>query len=94
MIISYRNKETSDFAAGKRVKRFSGFQDQGWKRLRILNAAPSLQDLGRLPSNHLEALSGDRNGQCSIRINEQWRICFEWALGDPGPSLVEIVDYH
>ena len=51
-------------------------------------------DLGALPGNRLEALKGDRKGQYSIRVNDQWRICFEWPTGSPGPANVEIVDYH
>ncbi|WP_083782904.1 type II toxin-antitoxin system RelE/ParE family toxin [Roseibium sp. TrichSKD4] len=58
----------------------------------ILDAAESISDLAALPSNRFEALSGDREGQFSIRINQQWRICFEWP--DDGPENVEIVDYH
>ena len=61
--------------------------------LAILNAAPSLDVLRRLPSNRLEALQGDRKGQFSIRISSQWRICFSWIAGH-GPANVEIVDYH
>lgn len=59
-----------------------------------MNAATSLNDLSALPSNRLEALRGDRAGQYSIRINQQWRLCFEWPANAPGPSNVEIVDYH
>jgi toxin HigB-1 len=59
-----------------------------------MDAAQSLADLAALPGNRLEALRGDRAGQYSIRINDQWRICFEWPLGSPGPTNVEIVDYH
>jgi toxin HigB-1 len=62
--------------------------------LRRLEAAASFGDLAALPDNRFEALRGDRKGQYSIRINDQWRICFEWADGAPGPSNVEIVDYH
>jgi proteic killer suppression protein len=94
MILSYGNKRTEAFAKGQRVREFSGFDRQGWKRLEILDAAVSLEDLRGLPSNRLEALYGDRQGQFSIRINLQWRICFEWAEGAAGPSNVEIVDYH
>jgi len=94
MILGYRDKRTKDFAEGKFVRPFQGFDRQGWKRLEILNAAMSLADLRGLPSNRLEALGGDRNGQYSIRINQQWRICFEWPADATGPSNVEIVDYH
>jgi proteic killer suppression protein len=60
----------------------------------MLNNAVTLADLMAPPGNRLESLSGDRAGQHSIRINRQWRICFEWPDGQPGPSQVEIVDYH
>jgi len=88
MIVSY------DFAAGKRINAFSGFARSARLKLDRLEAANSLRDHAALPGNRFEALSGDRNGQCSIRINEQWRICFVWADQAPGPSNVEIVDYH
>ena len=94
MISSFRDRRTAAFAAGQFVKAFSGFEDQAAKRLSILNAAPSLATLRALPSNRLEALKGDRAGQYSIRVNRQWRICFEWPDGQPGPSNVEITDYH
>ena len=94
MILSYRDKKTEGFASGTFVKAFQGFEDQAAKRLAILNAAPTLETLRALPSNRLEALRGDRAGQYSIRINQQWRICFEWLDGQPGPSNVEIIDYH
>jgi proteic killer suppression protein len=76
------------------VKEFSGFARQAEVRLDRLDAATSLRDLGALPGNRLEALKGNRKGQHSIRINDQWRICFEWPDGSPGPANVEIVDYH
>jgi proteic killer suppression protein len=63
-------------------------------KLDRMEAATSLGDLAALPGNRFEALRGDRKGQYSIRINDQWRICFEWLRGAPGPSNVEIVDYH
>ncbi len=94
MILSYRDKKTESFARGEFVKAFQGFEDQAAKRLAILNAAPSLDTLRALPSNRLEALRGDRAGQFSIRINQQWRICFDWPEGQSGPDSVEIVDYH
>jgi proteic killer suppression protein len=94
MILGYRDKRTRAFADGGRVRAFSGFERQGWNRLEILDAAPSLAVLRELPSNRLEALKGDRAAQFSIRINEQWRICFEWPAGAPEPSNVEITDYH
>jgi toxin HigB-1 len=94
MILSYRDKRTETFANGGLVRAFQGFDRQGWKRLEILDAATSLADLAGLPSNRPEALKGDRAGQYSIRINQQWRICFEWPEGAAGPTGVEIVDYH
>lgn len=94
MIKSYRNKRMAAFATGEAVREFRGFATQAYKRLEILEAATSLDDLRGLPSNRLEALKGDRAGQHSIRINRQWRICFRWPSGEPGPSDVEIVDYH
>ena len=94
MIVSYRDKRTARFASGEQVKAFSGFARQAELRLDRLEAATSLADLGALPGNRLEALKGDRAGQFSIRINDQWRICFFWPEGSPGPMDVEIIDYH
>jgi len=94
MIISFKDKKTKAFAEGERVKAFSGFEKQAYKRLLILNLADNIQALKALPSNRLEALKGDRNGQYSIRINDKWRICFEWGDNEQNPSNVEIVDYH
>lgn len=93
MILSFRDKRTSDFAAGRRVKAFESFRRQAENRLEQMDAATSLRDLA-LPGNRLEALKGDRQGQFSIRVNRQWRICFEWPQGSRGPTDVEIVDYH
>ena len=94
MIVSYRDRRTEAFARGEFVRQFQGFDRQAWKRLEILDAATSLADLAALPSNRLEALRGNRLGQYAIRINRQWRICFEWPDGSAGPGNVEIVDYH
>jgi proteic killer suppression protein len=94
VIVSYRDKRTRDFAAGKRVKAFSGIERAARLKLDRLEAATALKDLAGLPGNRFQALAGDRRGQHSIRINDQWRICFEWPDGAPGPSNVEIVDYH
>ena len=94
MIISYRDKRTEQFATGDHVRAFSGFARQAEIRLDRLDAAASLADLAALPGNRLESLKGDREGQCSIRINDQWRICFAWPERSPGPVDVEIVDYH
>ena len=94
MILGFKDKRTASFSRGERVPAFSGFDRQGWKRLEILDAATCLADLLGLSGNRLEALKGDRVGQYSIRINDQWRICFSWPSGAAGPSNVEIVDYH
>jgi proteic killer suppression protein len=93
MIVSFKDKRTRQFAEGKRVKAFAGFERKAESRLDQLDAATSLLDLD-LPGNRLEALKGDRKGQYSIRINDQWRICFDWPQGAPGPINVEIIDYH
>lgn len=94
MIVSYRDKRTRDLASGKRIKAFSGIEHAARLKVDRLEAAVELRDLSALPGNRLEALKGDRKGQYSIRINDQWRICFEWPGGSPGPLNVEIVDYH
>ena len=94
MILSYRDSRTRAFAEGRFVREFQGFARQAYRRLEILEAAMSLDDLKALRSNRLEALKGNRAGQYSIRINMQWRVCFEWPRGAVGPSDVEIVDYH
>jgi proteic killer suppression protein len=94
MIQGYRDKRTRAFAAGKRVKAFSAIERSAQLKLDRLEAAAALKDLGGLPGNRFEALSGDREGQHSIRINDQWRICFERPDGSVGPVNVEIVDYH
>ena len=93
MIVSFRDKRTREFAEGKRVKAFADIERTAEMRLDQLDSAASVRDLN-LPGNHLEALKGDRKGQYSIRINDQWRICFEWPKGAIGPINVEIVDYH
>jgi toxin HigB-1 len=94
MIAGYRDKRTRDFATGSRVKAFSGIERPARLKLDRLEAATALSDLAVLPGNRFEALSGDRKGQYSIRINDRWRICFEWRDEAPGPLNVEIVDYH
>ncbi len=93
MIVSFRDKRTREFAEGNRVKAFASFERKAEMRLDQLDAATSLLDL-ELPGNRLEALKGGRKGQYSVRINAQWRICFEWPKGSRGPVNVEIVDYH
>jgi toxin HigB-1 len=94
MIVSYRDKKTERFARGERVREFSGFSRQAEIRIDRLEAATSLKDLAAIGGNRLEVLRGNRQGQYSVRINDQWRICFEWPEGSPGPINVEIVDYH
>jgi len=94
MIAGYRDKRTRDVANGKRAKAFSGIERAARLKLDRLESAASMQDLAALPGNRFEALAGDRKGQYSIRINDQWRICFEWPDSSPGPVNVEIVDYH
>ena len=93
MLGNYRDKRTRSFAAGQRVKAFDGIARKLGMKLDQLDAATSLRDLD-LPGNRLEALKGDRKGQYSIRINDQWRICFEWPKAADGPLNVEVVDYH
>jgi len=92
MIRSFSCKHTEKLYLGGRVPRFQAFTQQAEKRLQILESATCIEDLLNLPSNRFEALGGDRSGQQSIRINQQWRICFEWQ--EDGPYNVEIVDYH
>ena len=90
----YRDKRTERFAAGERVKEFQAFKDQAARRLDILEAAVSRNDLMKLPRSRFEALGGDRKGRFSIRINQQWRICFEWPDDHEKPFHIEIIDYH
>jgi proteic killer suppression protein len=92
MIKSFRGKKTARFFEGKDVKEFRSFANQLTKRLAVLNDAEKQQDLTELRSNRFELLSGDRKGQCSIRVNKQWRLCFRWESN--GPEDVEVVDYH
>lgn len=92
MIRSFACKDTQDFYGGKRVPRFVNVQSVAVRKLTMLAAAVELKDLRSPPGNRLEALMADRAGQHSVRINDQWRICFIWT--DDGPAYVEIVDYH
>jgi proteic killer suppression protein len=94
MIRSYGDRDTERLAEGAKVRQWEPFRQQAEKRLRVLDAAGSLGDLAALNSNRLEALKGTRKGQYSIRVNNQWRICFNWPKDEPGPSNVEIIDYH
>ena len=76
------------------MKAFSGIDRPARLKLDRVQAAIALKDLAALPGNRFEPLKGDRRGGDSIRINDQWRICFEWPEHSPGPTNVEIVDYH
>lgn len=93
MIVSFADKKTEAFHRGDRVAAFSGFSRVASRKLDQLDAATVLGDLNR-PGNRLKALKGQRSGQWSVRINDQWRVCFEWPAGSPGPTGVEITDYH
>jgi proteic killer suppression protein len=92
MIISFRCADTEALAQGRRVRRFANIADVARRKLRQLVIAGRLEDLRVPPGNRLEALKGDRAGQHSIRINDQWRLCFRWTSA--GAEDVEIVDYH
>ena len=92
MIVSFRDTDTAALAVGKRVKNFVAFESVARRKLRQLEIAGRLDDLRVPPGNRLEALKGDRSGQHSIRINDQYRVCFRWTVA--GPEDVEIVDYH
>ena len=92
MINSFKCKETNALSNGQRVKRFVNIENVARRKLRQFEIANCIEDLRVPPGNRLEALKGDRSGQYSIRINDQWRICFYWS--DSGADDVEIVDYH
>ena len=92
MIRSFRCRDTQRLANDEDVRRFRAFERVARRKLELLASASKLDDLRAPPGNRLEALRGDRAGQHSIRINDQWRICFRWASGDAWD--VEIVDYH
>lgn len=92
MIVSFRDRHTRALYRGEAVRRFASFAKAAFRKLDMIDAAASLDDLRSPPGNRLEALKGDREGQHSIRINDQWRVCFVWR--DDGAHGVEIVDYH
>jgi proteic killer suppression protein len=92
LIQSFADAKTRRFYEGQRVRQFEGVRRVAERKLAQLDAATRLDDLAVPPANRLEALKGDRTGTFSIRINEQWRVCFRWT--DKGPAHVEIVDYH
>ena len=92
MIISFKSAVTEALASGRRVKRFVNIESVARRKLRQLQIAARLEDLRVPPGNRLEALTGDRAGQYSIRVNDQFRACFRWTAA--GAEDVEIVDYH
>lgn len=92
MINSFKCKYTKALSNGQCVKRFANIENVARRKLRQLEISNRIEDLRIPPGNHLEALKGDRSGQYSIRINDQWRICFYWS--NAGADYVEIVDYH
>lgn len=91
-IKSFACQKTREFFEGKKTRAFNSIRKSAERKLTMLDNAEELKDLRSPPGNRLEALSGDRKGQHSIRINNQWRVCFEWH--EDGPYNVEIVDYH
>lgn len=91
MIKSFADGDTESLFKNERVKRLQAIERQARRKLLLLDSSRELADLRVPPGNRLEALVGDRKGQHSIRINDQWRICFRW---DDGAHDVEIVDYH
>ena len=92
MIVSFKDADTARLAGGWRVKRFDNIESVARRKLRQLQIAGALDDLRVPPGNRLEALKGDRAGQYSIRVNDQFRVCFRWTAA--GAEDVEIVDYH
>jgi proteic killer suppression protein len=92
MIKSFRDKNTAAVFDGRKPRRFQGFIEAAERKLQLLDSASSLGVLAETPGNRFEALAGNRKGQFSIRINQQWRICFIWKDGHA--YNVEIVDYH
>ena len=92
MIVSFKDADTEALAGGRRVRRFVNIEAVARRKLRQLQIAGRLDDLRVPPGNRLEALKGDRSGQYSIRVNDQYRVCFRWTAA--GAQDVEIVDYH
>jgi proteic killer suppression protein len=92
MIVSFRDSDTEALAGGRRVRRFVNIETVARRKLRQLQIAGRLADLRVPPGNRLEALKGSRAGQHSIRVNDQYRVCFRWTAA--GAADVEIVDYH
>jgi len=92
VIRSFRSKETEQLFERQRSRKFGNIGAEARRKLRMLDDAEKLEDMAAVPGNRLESLGGDRKGQHSIRINDQWRICFSWRNG--AAESVEIVDYH
>jgi len=92
VIRSFKSTDTEALFNGRRVAKFANLEKAATRKLQMLDDAAELRDLMAPPANRLEALKGGRKGQHSIRINDQWRICFVWTPA--GPEQVEIVDYH
>jgi toxin HigB-1 len=92
VIRSFKSADTEALFNGKRVAKFANIERVATRKLQMLDDASELRDLMAPPANRLETLKGDRRGQHSIRINDQWRVCFVWTSA--GPEQVEIVDYH
>ena len=92
MILSFRDKDVEAVFEGRSAPRLAAIRRQLERRLQYLDAAVTVDDLRSPTSNRFEWLKGDRAGQCSIRVNAQWRLCFRWT--DQGPEQVELVDYH
>ena len=92
MIKSFKCRDTEVMYNGKRIERFISIQSAAMRKLALLNVAGRIEDLPVPPGNRLEALKGKRQGQWSIRINDQWRICLRFKAGNAFD--VEIVDYH
>ena len=94
MIQSYGDSRTKKFSRGERVKQFDSFRRQAERALDRLEAANGLADIANFPGHRLEKPKGDRTGTYSVRINDQWRICFKWPARSSGPENVTIEDYH
>ena len=91
-ILSFRCADTQAIYEGKSPRRFRNIENVAQRKLQMLDDAVELRDLKSPPGNRLESLAGDRTGQHSIRVNDQWRVCFVWTAA--GPQDIEIVDYH